>query len=207
MAAQLSAYVLEPFPVVAVVSAACKSGVTTVARLLAAELAGRYEDTAVVWSAEPAGRRGAPPSRGASRLATALRAGAGPTSAVGRLCLASGDAPERVTASARYLAPVVLDVAPDGSATSVAGLADVAVVVAAAADEPALPRTVALALGNRRVLLVAGRAGAEPGWEDDADVVVPDSRIAARAATLGARAVGPLGAAIAELADALEPER
>lgn len=218
VAAQLSAYVLEPveptvhaepielepFPVVAVVSAARKSGASTIARLVAAELAARHDDAAVVWSAEPAGRRAALPSRAAARLATALRPGAGPMSAVGRLCLASGDAPARMVASGRYLAPVVLDLAPDGSAAASAEAADVAVVVTAAADQPALARAVALSLGNRTVMVVANRASAEGDWAETADTVAPESRIAARAAALGARAVGPLGAAIGELADALE---
>ena len=45
---------------------------------------------------------------------------------------------------------------------------------------------------------------AEPGnWANRADVVLPNSRIAARAATLGTRGLGQLGDGITSLAEAL----
>jgi hypothetical protein len=216
MAAQLAAYVLqpaedtievepvelEPFPVIAVVSAAPKSGATTVARLLAAELAAREDGVAVVTSGTEPPRRGGPPARAALRLATALRASAD-VRPIGRLCVAAGFDHEALVNAARYLAPVVLDVPPDGSAASVARIADAVAVVAAGSSEPALPAAVALVLGGEPVK-VANRVVDPAGWEGRADVLIPDSRIAARAAPLGTRPLGPLGAAIADLADALE---
>jgi hypothetical protein len=216
MAAQLAAYVLEPvedtidagpvelepYPVIAVVSAAPKSGATTIARLLAAELAAREDGVAVVASGTAPPRRGGPPARAALRLATALRAGAD-VRAVGRLCVAGASDHEALVNSARYLAPVVLDVPPDGSAACVARIADRVAVIAGGSSEPALAAAVALVLGGEPVR-VANRVVDRVAWEGRADVLIPDSRVAARAAPLGARPLGPLGAAIADLADALE---
>jgi Mrp family chromosome partitioning ATPase len=215
MAAQVAAYVLEPVeerietelidlephPVIAVVSAAARSGATTVARLLAAELASRGDGAAVVSGAAPTGR-GGPPVRAATRLATALRA-AGPLRPAGRLCLAQADDAAALVKAARYLAPVVFDLAPDGSAASAARIADRVVVVAAAASEPALAAAVRLVLGGR-VTTVVNRVVERGGWEDRADHFIPESRLAARAAMLGTRGLGPMGAAIADLADVLE---
>jgi hypothetical protein len=217
MAAQLAAYVvepveevvdaepveLEPYPVVAVVSAAPRSGATTVARLLAAELASRAEGASVVTCAGP--MRGGPPVRAAARLATALQA-AGDMRPVGRVCLARAADLDALVKAARYLAPVVLDVPPDGSAAPVARSADRVVIVAAGSGEPALAAAVQLVLGVE-CLTVANRLSEPGAWEGRADALIPDSRIAARAAQLGTRPLGPLGAAIAELADALELPR
>jgi hypothetical protein len=215
MAGQLAAYVLEPaeetvdvelvelepHPVVAVVSAAPKSGATTVARLLAAELAARADGVAVVTSAAGPPRRGGPPARAAMHLATALR-GSADVRPVGRLCVAAASDDEALISAARYLAPVVLDVPPDGSAASVARIAGAVAIVAAGSSEPALAAAVALVLGGEPVK-VANRVVDPAGWDGRADVLVPDSRVAARAAPLGIRPLGPLGAAIADLADAL----
>jgi Mrp family chromosome partitioning ATPase len=215
MAAQVAAYVLEPVeetietepvelephPVIAVVSASARSGATTVARLLAAELASRGDGAAVVSGAAPAGR-GGPPVRAATRLATALRT-AGRMRPVGRLCLAQADQAEGLVNAARYLAPVVFDLAPDGSAASAARIADRVVVVAGAACEPALAAAVRLVLGGE-VTTVVNRVVDRGAWEDRADIFIPESRIAARAAALGTRALGPMGTAIADLADRLE---
>jgi hypothetical protein len=44
-------------------------------------------------------------------------------------------------------------------------------------------------------------------WAGRGDVQLPDSRIAARAAAIGTRPLGSLGAPITELADALEARR
>jgi hypothetical protein len=216
MAAQVAAYVLEPieetvdpepvelepYPVIAVVSAAPGSGASTIARLLGAELAARAEGAAVVTCAPSGPRRAGPPTRAAARLATALRpaADARPT---GRLCVAAGGDIDVLVKTARYLAPVVLDVAPDGSAAGAARLADRVAVVASASSEPALAAAVALVLGTQPIT-IANRV-IEPGaWEGRADIFVPDSRIAARAAPMGTRPLGPLGSAISALADALE---
>jgi hypothetical protein len=215
MAAQVAAYVLEPVeerietepidlephPVIAVVSASARSGATMVARLLAAELASRADGAAVVSGAAPAGR-GGPPARAATRLATALRL-AGQMRPAGRLCVAQADHPGALVKAARYLAPVVFDLAPDGSAASAARIADRVVVVAAAASEPALAAAVRLVLGGG-VTTVVNRVVERGSWEARADIFIPESRIAARAAMLGTRALGPMGAAIADLADGLE---
>jgi hypothetical protein len=189
--------------VIAVVSAAPKSGATTIARLLAAELASRADGAAVVTCSGP--MRGGPPVRAAARLATALRTAVDIRPA-GRICLADPDDPETLVKAARYLAPVVLDVPPDGSAAAVAHLADRVAIVAPAAGEPALAGAVRLILGGDPVT-VANRIAEAGAWEGRADALIPDSRIAARAAQLGTRPLGPLGAAIADLANALEGPR
>jgi|tagenome__1003787_1003787.scaffolds.fasta_scaffold20867556_2 hypothetical protein len=192
---------LKPHPVVAVVAAAPRSGTTTVARLLAAELAVRAAGAAVVTAAGPS-RRAAPPARAAVRLATTL-SGTALVQPCGRLCLvrAGGDVAAVVNA-ARYVAPVVLDVAADGSGARMAEVADRVVVVAPGLAERALLDAVAAVVGGH-VLKVVNRPG-EAARVEHADIVIPDSRIGARAALIGTRALGALGAAIAALADALE---
>ena len=268
LVAQLSAYVfeeieetveaepvkLEPYPVVAVVSAAPRSGATTIARLLAAELAARADGAAVVTATRPV-RRTAPPSRAAIRLSAAL-AGAASVQPLGRLCLASppnadvasaphsnpGSPPHADVASAphpnraspllakpaspphanpaaaadpataglvtaaRYLAPVVLDLPPDGSAAGVSAIADRVAVISSAAGDAALLDAVASVVGADPVK-VANRVGDPATWTSRADLLVPDSRIAARAAAMGTRPLGSLGSAVAALADALELRR
>jgi hypothetical protein len=194
---------LEPHPVIAVVSASPRSGATTVARMLAAELASRSDGAAIVTS-PVAVRRATPPSRAAAKLATALSGVAGVVPC-GRLCIVSGSLAD-VAAAARYRAPVVLDLPADGSAAGVATIAQRAVVVAAGSGEPALLDAVASVIGGDPVK-VANRV-TDPGeWGSRAAVLLPDSRVAARAAALGTRALGPLGTGISALADALEARR
>jgi hypothetical protein len=207
--------VLEPHPVVAVVSAGPNSGATTVARLLAAELATRADGAAIATSTV-AIRRSAPPSRAAVRLATAL-AGAAVAQPCGRLCLvrigrgapdapAAGEARGADAAAlanvARYLAPVVLDLPPDGSAAGIASIADGVVVVTGATAEPALLDAVAAEIGGDPIKVV-NRVTDPAEWAARAAISLPDSRIAARAASMGTRPLGPLGAAVAALADKL----
>ena len=215
--AQVSEYVFEEIeetvgrpqelvahPVVAVVAAAPRSGTTTVARLVAAELASRRDGSALVLGpARP--RRGSPPSRAARRLAMAL-GGAVDVQACGRICV--GTSVDRATEvnAARYLAPVVLDVAADGSAAGVAEIADRTLVVSGGNGEPALLEAVATVIGDEPMKIVNRVTDAGP-WEGRADALLPESRLAARAAAMGARALGPLGSAIAALADALEAPR
>jgi hypothetical protein len=190
---------LKPHPVVAVVSAASKSGASTVARMLAAELGVRGDGAAMVISPDRA-RRSAPPTRAAIRLATALT-GAADAQLVGRLCIAP--AREGVVNAARYLAPVLIDLPPDGSAAGIAGVADHVVVVVAAAAEPALLDAVALVVGAPAIKVVNRVVEPDP-WRGRADLLLPDARFAARAAAIGTRPLGPLGSAIGALADALE---
>lgn len=191
---------LKPQPVVAVVAAAPRAGASTVARLLAAELAGSAEGAAVVVAGSTS-RRSAPPSRAAIRVATALT-GVGGTQPVGRLCVVAGSGIAGIVNAARYLAPVVLDLPADGSAAGVARVADRVVVVCSAAGEPALLDAVAGVVGGGPVK-VANRVVDPAEWRGRADFVLGDSRLGARAAALGARAPGSLGSAIAALAEAL----
>lgn len=221
---------LKPHPVIAVASAAPRSGASTVARLLAAELAHRAEGAALVAGPTGAGRA-ALPSRAAVRLATAL-AGLARIQPNGRLCLVHavrlGEAPDpavdnpdavagaratagaragghvdvdRLAAAARYLAPTVVDFPPDGSAARATALADRVVVVGSAAGERPLLDAVATIIGGDPVRVV-NRAGED--HVADGALLIPESRIAARAAVMGTRPLGALGAAIATLADALE---
>jgi hypothetical protein len=133
--------------------------------------------------------------------------GNGAARPVGRLCLVAA-APAELASAGRYLAPVVLDVPPDGSAVHVAGIADRVAVVASSSDEPALMETLARMLGGARAPVRVVTRIAEPGaWEGRADVLLPDGRMAARAALSGTRPLGPLGRGIAELADALRLDR
>jgi hypothetical protein len=195
---------LQPFPVVAVVSAAPRSGATTIARMLAAELASRADGAAVVTS-QSRPRRTAPPSRAAIRLATALT-GAADAQPLGRLCVVTQRPGAIAAAAARYLAPVVLDLPADGSAAGVAAVAERIVVVAPAAAEPALLDAVAGVVGGSPVK-AANRVTDQDAWAGRADLLLPDSRLAVRAAAMGARPLGALGSAIAALADALEMPR
>lgn len=206
---------LKPHPVVSVVSAAPRSGASTVARLLAAELGWRAAGAAVVASSQIP-RRGGPPARAALRLATALGSAA-PATASGRVCLARmqagsespGDDPTKLADAARYLAPVVFDVPPDGSAIRIVGVVDAIVVVAGSASEPALLDAVATIVagdpaGGRAPIKVANRIGDHDRWAGRAELLLPESRLGARAAMLGTRAHGQLGSAISELTDAAE---
>jgi hypothetical protein len=200
---------LEPYPVVAVVSAGPRSGATTVARAVGAELAARADGAAVVSCVEAPRRAPAPPLRAAARVATALRGvGDGRIRPVGRLCLVPGAAPAELASAGRYLAPVVLDVPPDGSALRAAAAADRVVVVASAAHEPALLEALARMLAaERQAIRVVTRVVEPAEWQDRADVLLPESRVAARAAHSGARPLGRLGHAVSELVDALEDDR
>jgi len=195
---------LEPQPVVAIVSAARKSGASTLARLLAAEMAARTGGAALVTSpTQP--RRPAPPSRAAIRLATALTGAAEPQP-LGRLCIAGARELEKVVNAARYLAPVVLDLPPDGFAAASIAVADRVAVVAGASAEPPLLDAVAMVIAGDPIRIV-NRVADSSGWIGHADLLLPESKLGARAAAIGVRARGPLGSAIADLADSLELAR
>lgn len=202
-AAEIEPIELEPYPVLAVVSAARGSGATSVARLLAAELGWRHDGGALVVGAPP--RRYAPPARAAVRLAAAL-ATATDARPIGRICVAAAehDSHPQLVNAARYLAPVLIDVPPDGSAAALAAIADRTVVVAGGAHEPALLDAVAMVLSGAAIK-VANRVADRSTWEERVDLVLPDARLAARAAMAGTRALGPLGAGIDRLADLVDP--
>jgi hypothetical protein len=221
---QLSAYLLEPalaaepaveaseprpYPVVAVVGAARRSGATTVARALATELAIRSGRGAVVSCAPGSLRHGGPPSRTAVRLATALHGIAAAEVRVWRrLCLVPSDDLTDLAAAGRYLAPVVLDVPADGSGSSVSPAVDTTLVVASASDEPSLAAALSATLpGANSPLVVVTRTTASDQWTGRADIALPEARLAARAALAGSRPSGALGRAIAKLADRCEGGR
>jgi hypothetical protein len=190
--------------VVCVFGLARGCGVTVVARALAAELAIRDHDgAAVVCSgAQPAGIPLA--THSATRLARILEdiPGAGPR-AVGRLCLASGDA-QRVTGIARYHAPVVVDAGSEELGGAFAAVADRAVIVTTREVEPALARVAAECVaraGPQPVVVLNRGSHDQPGL-----FALPSSALGARLALGGREARGELGRAIAELTDRLEGE-
>ena len=211
---------VTPRPLVAVCGVRPGCGATTVARALAAELAGRDPLRSAVVAGSDA--RGALPlgTPAAARLArlVAERTGveARPS---GRLCLAREAEPPMLERALRGAASLVLDVGLRGMAPAAASLADHVVLVAEPGTEPALAEIVADSLGRigPRPIIVLNRAPSEPGgpataaerlraapagaWSDRAHVVVPSSLPGARLA-LGCRgAGGAFGAAIAALAE------
>jgi len=100
----------------------------------------------------------------------------------------------------------VLDLPADGSAAGVAAIAERVAVVAAATSEPALLDAVAAVIGGDP-LKVVNRLTDPAAWTERADTSLPECRIAVRAAAMGTRPLGPLGSAVAELADALGVSR
>ena len=211
--------VVTPRPLVAVCGVRPGCGATTVARALAAELAGRDPLRSAVVAGSDA--RGALPlgTPAAARLArlVAERTGveARPS---GRLCLAQDSDPPGLERALRGAASLVLDVALRGMAPAAASLADRVVLVAEPATEPALAEIVAdsLARVGPRPIIVLNRAPSDQGaaaaaadrlrappaaWGNRAHVLVPSSLPGARLA-LGCRgAGGAFGAAIAALAE------
>jgi hypothetical protein len=178
--------------------------VTVVARALAAELAVRDPDgAAVVCSdARPAGIPLA--TQAATRLARTLEdvPGAGPR-AVGRLCLTNAD-PQRVTGTARYHAPVVIDAGSEALGGAPAAVADRVVIVTTRDVEPALARVASecvARIGAQPVVVLNRAPHDQPGL-----FALPNSAVGARLALGGREARGELGRAVAELADLLEEE-
>jgi hypothetical protein len=154
-------------------------------------------------SGAPSGAAGAADPRGAPNGAAraADASGADPKAVGARI-----DRMAAMTDPARYLAPVIVDLPADGSAAGIAAVVDRVVVVGAASAEPALLDAVAGVVGGDAIM-VANRI-VDPGdWAERADFVLPDSRVGVRAAALGTRAIGSLGAGIHSLADALEGSR
>lgn len=209
----------SPRPLVAVCGVRPGCGTTTVARALAAELAGRDPLHSAVVAGSDA--RGALPlgTPAAARLARLVTERTGVEARPsGRLCLAPDADPPLLERALRGTASLVLDVALRGMAPAAASLADHVVLVADPATEPALAEIVADSLGRigPRPVIVLNRAPSEPAaataaerlraaptgaWRDRAQVVVPSSLPAARLA-LGCRgAGGAFGAAIATLAE------
>lgn len=194
-------------PVVVVVGLGPRCGASTVARWLAAALALRDPDGgAVVVTPAPRGT-GALRTSSAARLARALEArSVGPARAAGRVCLLDSDAHSPLTVAATYLAPVVVDLPHGASPDAALSVADQVLLVAAPAAEPALATVVAesLARSGPEPTIVLNRALEEPQWDRRADVVLADSRMAARRAAAGREARGPVGVAVDALAEEIE---
>ena len=210
----------QPRPVIAVFGLARGSGVTVVARALAAELARRDSAgaAAVHCDARAAGIPLATPAAG--QLARALAELPGTdTRAVGRLCLVEGAERTAISEATRELAPLVLDAGSAALGGAPAAVADRVLLVATPTVEPALAGVGAgcLARLGHAPLLVLNRAGppaGEPGseppesrhesWMARGVHRLPESRMGAQLASGGREARGELGRAIGELADLCE---
>lgn len=190
-------------PVIVVAGLAPRCGCSTVARGLGAALAARDSSGAcAVASAGPGGgpRLGHP---GALRLARVLEAhGLGPVRAAGRLCLLESGDPVELTDRVRTLAPVILDVGRDPPGRA-AACADQVVLVAQPGVEPALAAVVAEALARvgPAPVVVLNRGPGGEGWQAVSAYELPESRMGARLALSGRGARGPLGEAVAAVAD------
>jgi len=190
--------------VIAVVGLGDRCGATTVARGLGAELAARDAAGAAVVSTPRPPAAAALRTPSAGRLARALSAlGLGPVRPCGRICLLPAAAQQAAAATARRLAPIVLDVPHGVPPAAAAALADRVVLVRTESIEPALAEAVAAALardGAAEPLVVLNRS--RPGDGDArADVVLPDAPGSAHLALAGYQAAGALGAGLASLAD------
>ena len=192
-------------PVVAVVGLAPRSGATTVARALGVELAARDPAGACAVTAGWGGGSvplGLPAS---GRLARKLGAVAGArTKTCGRLCLV--DCPDRAALAGAllYLAPLVLDVAEPGEASSAAALADEVVLVGTPPLEPALAAVMSESLtrvGPEPQILLNRALDDDGPWSGRASLELPESRLGAQLALAGREPRGELGRAVSALAD------
>ena len=196
-----------PRPVVAVVGLAPRCGASTVARWVAAALAARDpEGAAIVSTVAPRGA-GALRTPGAARLARGLGARSlEPVRAAGRLCLVDSEVHSPLSIAATYLAPLVLDVGHGVPPDAALSVADHVLLVASPEVEPALAEVVAQSIARSapEPTVVLDRALEDARWDARADVVLPESRLAARRAASGREARGEIGVAVSELAAALE---
>jgi hypothetical protein len=193
--------------VITVFGLARRCGTTTVARALGAELAARDPaGSAAVASPLPAaGLPLAYPA--ATRLARSLAdVPRARTRAVGRLCLVEGPDPLQLADSARELAPLVLDAGNAHLGGAAAAIADQVAIVATPMIEPSLAEVAAACAGRvgPAPLIVLNRADGEARWQGRAALELPQSLLGARLAHGGREPRGPLGAAIAELANRCE---
>jgi hypothetical protein len=196
-----------PRPVVAVVALAPRCGCTTVARGLAATLAAREAPGAAI----ACGPSGSVALSLSTPAATRLGRAVGdfvdaPYRVSGRLCLVDVDARSARAAALRNQAALVIDVPHGGDAGAAAALADVVVLVAGPAVEPALAAVVgaALAGAGTEPLLVVSRPGEGVDWSGSEAIVLPDARLASRLALAGREPPGALGAALGRIADRCE---
>jgi hypothetical protein len=193
----------EERPVVCVFGLARGCGVTVVARALAAELAARDPAgaAAVCCDVQPGGIPLA--THAATRLARLLEdvPGAVPR-AMGRLCLVGGADPLRLTDTARHHAPLVIDAGSAALGGAPASVAGRSIIVTTQWVEPALARVGAecIARVGPTPIVVLNRAP----HDGPCCLALPNSPVGARLALGGREARGPLGRAIAELADLCE---
>jgi hypothetical protein len=193
-------------PVIAMIGLGSRCGTTTLARALAIELARRDRSGAAFASASVRGSAPALATAPARRLARALPPES--AAAAGRLCLLDPDDPALRELAAHRPAPLVLDVGHGQAPEVPCALADMTVLVAAPAVEPALADVVAasLARGADRPAIVLNRA-AEPGaWAGRDVLAVGEARLGARLALAGRDPTPGLARPIAELADLLVGE-
>ncbi len=196
-------------PTVAVVGVGPGGGTTTVARALAVELALRDPcgAGAVTSDAVPSG--GIPlGTAAAGRLAHGLEDRLhARTRAAGRVCLVGAVERPALTAVARDLAPLVIDVDDAADAPIAASLADVVMLVVSPQTEPSLARLLAASLarvGPQPQIVVNRARDASDRWDGSRVLRLPESRMGARLALGGREARGPLGEAVARLADLVE---
>jgi hypothetical protein len=195
---------VEVRAVVCVFGLARGSGVTVVARALAAELAARDSSGAAAVCFDARRPGGIPlATHAAAALARTLEdvPGTAPR-AIGRLCLVGGADPVRFVNTARYHAPVVIDAGSVALGGAPASVTDRTVIVTTRDVEPALARVAAQCVartGPPPVVVLNRAPHDQPGL-----FAIPNSPLGARLALGGREARGELGRAIAELADLLE---
>jgi hypothetical protein len=200
-------------PIVAVRGLARGCGASTVARALAATLARDDPTGAAVLVGGPTGTGPRIAAPAALRLARTLAdGGCESVRASGRVCLV-GDPDALVAVPCAHAYPVVIDVAHASPPAEGLGSADLAVLVASPAVEPALAGAVetSLAAAGHRVELVMNRVdpieapprGDEPfgGQAIGEPLRIGESRLAAQLALACREPRGPFARPIAELAD------
>jgi hypothetical protein len=195
----------EQRPVICVFGLARGCGATVVARALAAELAARDHGgaAALACDAPPGGLPLA--THAATRLARLLEDVPGAAArAVGRLCLVAGADALRLSDTARYHAPLVIDAGSEALGGAPASVADRTILVTTNGVEPALARVGAdcVARVGPPPIVVLNRAPHDQAGA----IALPNSALGARLALGGREARGELGRAIAELADLCEEQ-
>jgi hypothetical protein len=202
------ARVMTARPVVAVAGLAPRSGTTTIARALAAELALRDPERAALVSADAVAGGGIPlGTPAAGRLCRAVsRSLVVQVRAVGRVCVVAGDPEQRAQLAdfARDVAPLVLDVADPAETAAAAALVDALVLVGTPRAEPALAALMSESLarvGPHPLAVVNRDRGDAEAWDGRCAIRLPEARMGAQLALAGREARGTLGRAVAELAD------
>lgn len=189
-----------PRPVLAILGLAPRAGASTIARAVAAVLAGFDPGrAAVLHTADPPRTRLA--TAAAARMARAVGASC-EARAAGRLCVVGGGEPLPPLAAMRA-APLVADVGHGEPAEAAVALADHVAVVAPADVEPALLRAVEVSLreGGASISTVLSRMAGEPPPGLEHVLVVPEARVAAQLTLACREPIGALVAIATELAE------